>query len=88
MAILGLHYIKVSSFFMPMKWANKIFINSQFKIQANCNDHKKFQKDLLIGSTLKLNLKNDLFAIFFGSHLIFEIHGCCSSDLVDPTKIS
>ena len=61
MAIFGLHYIKVSK---AMKWAYKIFINLEFKIQANCNDHKKFQKDLLIESTLKLNLKNDLFAIF------------------------
>ena len=23
---------------------------------------------------------------FFGSQLIFEIHGCCSSELVDPTQ--
>ena len=64
MAIFGLHYIKVSSFFMPMKWTYKFFMNSQFKIQANCNDHKKFQKDLLIRSTSKLSLKNDFFAIF------------------------
>ena len=49
---------------MPMKWTYKIFMNSQFKIQANCNDHKKFQKDLLIRSTSKLSLKNDFFAIF------------------------
>ena len=28
------------------------------------------------------------FRDFFGSHLIFEIHGCCSSEPVDPTKIS
>ena len=50
---------------MPMKWTYKIFINSQFKIQANCNDHKKFQKDLLIKSTSKLSLKNDFFRYFF-----------------------
>ena len=79
MAIFGLQHIKVNSFYIPMKWTYKIFMNSQFKIQANCNDHKKFQKDLLIKSTSKLNWKNDFFAIFFGSHLIFEIHGCCSS---------
>ena len=48
MAIFDLHYIKVSSFFMPMMWTYKIFMNSQFEIQANCNDHKKFQKDLSI----------------------------------------
>ena len=73
---------------MPMQWTCKIFMNSQFKIQANCNDRKKFQKDLLIKSTSKLNLKNDFFRDFFGSHLIFEIHECCSSELVDPTKMS
>ena len=76
---------------MPMKWTYQTFINSQFEIQANCNDHKKFQKDIqvLIKSTSKLSLKNcGFFAIFFGSHLIFEIHGCCSSEPVDPTKIS
>ena len=28
-AIFGLHCIKVSSFFMPMKWTYKIFMNSQ-----------------------------------------------------------
>ena len=88
MAIFGLHYTKVSSFFMPMKWTYKIFMNSQFDIQANCNDHKTFQKNLLIRSTSKLSLKNDFFRDFFGSHLIFEIHGCCNSELVDPTKIS
>ena len=27
------------------------------------------------------------FRDFFGSVVIFEIHGCCSSELVDPTKI-
>ena len=48
MAIFGLHYIKVSSFFMPLMWTYKIFMNSQLEIQANCKDHKKFQKDLLI----------------------------------------
>ena len=53
LAFLGLHYIKVSSFFIPMKWTHKIFMNSQFEIQANCNDHKKFQKDLLIKSPLQ-----------------------------------
>ena len=65
MAIFGLHYIKVSSFFMPMKWTYKIVMNSQFKIQANCNDHKKFQKDLLIKSTSKLSPKNLFFSRFF-----------------------
>ena len=63
-------------------------MNSQFEIQANCNDHEKFQKYLLIRSTSKLSLKKYFLAIFFGSQLIFEIHGCCSSELVDPTKIS
>ena len=29
MAIFGLHYIKVSSFFMHMQWTYKIFMNSQ-----------------------------------------------------------
>ena len=76
---------------MPMKWTYKIFMNSQFEIQANYNDHKKFQKDLLIRSTSKLILK--IFGVFFdfffwgggGSVVTFEIHGCCSSELVDPT---
>ena len=63
-------------------------MNSQIQIQANCNDHKKFQKDLLIRSTSKLSPKIYFFAIFFGSVVIFEIHGCCSSELVDPTKFS
>ena len=32
MAIFGIHYIKVISFFMPMKWTCKIFMNSQLAI--------------------------------------------------------
>ena len=28
------------------------------------------------------------FFFFFGLVVIFEIDGCCSSELVDPTKIS
>ena len=35
-----------------------------------------------------MSLKNDFFRDFFGSHLIFEIHGCCSLEAVDPTKVS
>ena len=65
MAIFRLHYIKVSSFFMPMKWTYNIFINSQIEIQANCNDHEKFQKYLLIRSTSKLSMKNDFWRLFF-----------------------
>ena len=64
MAIFGLHYIKVSSFFMPMKWTCKIFMNSQFKIQANCNDHVKFHRHLLIRSTSKLNPEIYFFCDF------------------------
>ena len=62
MAIFDLHYI--SSFFMPMQWTCKIFMNSQFEIQANCNDHVKFHRDLLIRSTSKLSPKIYFFAIF------------------------
>ena len=35
------------------------FMNSQFQIQANCNDHVKFHRDLLIVSSSKLSLKID-----------------------------
>ena len=62
-AIFGLHYIKVSSFFMPMQWTYKCFMNSQILIQANCKDHVKFHRNLLIRSTSKLSLKNCFFAI-------------------------
>ena len=65
LAIFGLHFIKVSSFFMPMMWTYKIFMNSQLEIQANCNNHKKFQKELLIRSTSKLSLKNDFLRFFW-----------------------
>ena len=50
---------------MLMKWTYKIFMNSQFKIQANCNNHVKFHRDLLIRSTSNLSLKNDFFRDFF-----------------------
>ena len=33
---------------MPMKWTYKFFMNSKFKIQANCNDHVKFYRDIRI----------------------------------------
>ena len=68
MAIFGLHYIKVSSFFMPLEWTCKNFMNSQFQIQANCNDNKKFQKDLLITSTSKLSPK--IYLYFFAIILV------------------
>ena len=64
MAIFGLHYIKVSSIFMSLQLTYKIFMNSQFYIQDNCNDHVKFHRDLLIRSTSKLSLKIYFFAIF------------------------
>ena len=50
---------------MPMKWTYKIFMNSQFKIQANCNDHKKFQKDLLIRDYFKIEPEKWFFCDFF-----------------------
>ena len=34
----------------------------------------------------KIEPEKWFFRDFFGSHLIFEIHGCCSSEPVDPTK--
>ena len=50
-------------------------MNSQFKIQANCNHHVKFHRDLLIRSASKFNLKIYFWGAFFlGLHLIFEIH--------------
>ena len=63
-AIFGLHYIKVSSFFMPMQWTYKFFMNSQIVFQANCKDHVKFHRNPLIRGTSKLSLKNCFFAIF------------------------
>ena len=64
MPIFGLHYIKVSSIFMPLQLTQFFVMNSQLWIQANCNDHVKFHRDLLIRSTSKLSLKIYFFAIF------------------------
>ena len=51
-------------------------VNFKFKIQANCNDHVKFHRDLLVRNTSKFNMKIYFLGsyVFFGSHLIFEIH--------------
>ena len=42
----------------------------------------------IFGLHYKIEPEKLFFRDFFGSQLIFEIHGCCSSELVDPTKIS
>ena len=85
LAIFGLHYIKVSSFFMPMQWTCKIFMNSQIKIQANCNNHV-FHRDLLIRSTSKLSLENDFFAIFLVRTWFLRSMGAVAQNRLIPRK--
>ena len=71
---------------MPIKWTYKMFINSQFKIQANCNDHKKFRKDLLNKSTSKLNLKIYFFAIFLVRTWFLRSMGAAPQNWLIPQK--
>ena len=56
-------------------------------MQANCNDHKKFQKDLLIKSTSKLNLKNDFFAIFLVRTWFSRPIGAVAQNWLIPQKL-
>ena len=86
MAIFGLHYIKVSSFFMPMQWTCKNFMNSQNLIQANCKDHVKFHRNLLIKSTSKLSLKNCFFAIFLVRSWFLRSMGAVAQNRLIPQK--
>ena len=54
--------------FIPLQLAYKIFMKSEIKIQAFCNNCVKLQRDLLITNISKLTQKNWLF---FHSNLIF-----------------
>ena len=71
---------------MPMQWTYKNFINSQILIQANCNKHVKFHRDLLIISTSKLSLKNDFFTIFFVRSWFLRSMGAVAQNWLIPQK--
>ena len=86
MAIFVLHYIKVSSFFMLMKWTYKFFMNSQFKMQANCNDHVKFHRDLLIRSTSKFSPKIYFSPIFLVPSWFLRSMGAVAQNRLIPQK--
>ena len=68
--------------------ANEVDIQNfyQFKIQANCNDHKKFLKDILIKSSSKLSLKIYFFAIFWVRTWFLRSMGAVAQNWLIPQK--
>ena len=86
MAIFGLHYIKVSSFCIPMQWTSKIFYEFTNLNSSKLQWPQEISKRSIDYKTSKLSLKNDFFRIFLVRTWFLRSMGAVAQNWLIPQK--